>query len=141
MEEIPAADHRGERTASQSTWKRFYRVDELAAVPCPGCGSSAFEDVAREFGITISRCCDCRLVYTRTPLPNSQSHYVVAKDEYLAKYGEVFSGKVSHQRDRNYDEQLRLLEQFRRPGDLLDIGTHCGFFLRRARERGWRTTG
>jgi SAM-dependent methyltransferase len=66
---------------------------------------------------------------------------VVGKEEYFTKYGEVFQGEAPHPRDPNYDDQLRLLERFQRPGDLLDVGSHCGFFLRRARERGWRTTG
>lgn len=122
-------------------WRSSYQPHELVEVACPGCDSRLFEDIANEFGITISRCRECRLVYTRTPHPDSQAHYLVAEKEYVAKYGAVFRGEAPHPRDRNYAEQLRLLERFRPPGDLLDIGSHCGFFLRRARERGWRTTG
>jgi SAM-dependent methyltransferase len=122
-------------------WKSWYQPDELSEVACPGCSSTSFKDIATEFGIAISRCRNCQLVYTRTPLPHSQSHYLVSKEEFLAKYGPVFRGEAPHPRDRNYDEQLRLLERHRGPGDLLDIGSHCGFFLRRARERGWRATG
>jgi 2-polyprenyl-3-methyl-5-hydroxy-6-metoxy-1,4-benzoquinol methylase len=59
----------------------------------------------------------------------------------VAKYGAIFRGVAPHPRERNYDEALRFIKRFRRSGDLLDIGSHCGFFLRRARGLGWRTIG
>jgi 2-polyprenyl-3-methyl-5-hydroxy-6-metoxy-1,4-benzoquinol methylase len=59
----------------------------------------------------------------------------------LKKYNPILKTERAHPRDENYDEHLRLLEGFVEPGDLLDVGSHGGFFLRRARDRGWRTCG
>jgi SAM-dependent methyltransferase len=123
------------------SWKERYEQAELADVACPGCKERRPADIATEFGIAISRCQACGLVYTRTPLREPQAHYLVPKDAYLRKYGDIFSGKSPHPRDRNYDELLRLLGRLTTPGDLLDVGSHCGFFLRRARSTGWRTVG
>ena len=128
-------------TTQAARWKEAYDQAELADVACPGCGTRAPEDLATEFGITVARCGSCGLVYTRTPLLASQAHYVVSRDEYLAKYADVFEGRTAHPRDPNYDELLGFLESRCRFGAMLDVGSHCGFFLRRARKRGWSTTG
>jgi SAM-dependent methyltransferase len=141
VQDFPPPVDSPETKASRGIWKSSYRVEELSEVSGPGGGSQSFKDLTRELGIVISRCHSCRLVYTRTPIHQSQSHYLASKEDYLAKYGAIFRGQAPHPRDRNYDEQLRLLERFRGPGDLLDVGSHCGFFLRRARARGWQASG
>lgn len=122
-------------------WKRFYDAAELLVVSCPRCGSDEANSVAREFGITISRCRACGLTYTRTPLPDSQSHYQTDRALFLRKYGGVFAGTEPHPRDHNYDEHLDILEGATSGRDLLDIGSHAGFFLRRAVARGWNVVG
>jgi len=126
---------------SEATWKESYRSDELLAVACPICGAHEPKDLAEEFGLTIARCLGCGVVYTRTRLIHSQAHYDAPSTNAPKKYDAIFKGKRKHPRDVNYDEHLRLLERLLPPGDLLDIGSHAGFFLRRARERGWRTCG
>jgi len=55
--------------------------------------------------------------------------------------GGIFDGKVSHNRDKNYDMILEMIRGLKPSGNFLDIGTHCGFFLRRARDRGWDLYG
>jgi 2-polyprenyl-3-methyl-5-hydroxy-6-metoxy-1,4-benzoquinol methylase len=122
-------------------WKTYYRPDELTETACPVCEARKPKDIAHEFGITIARCMRCDVVYTRTPLRDSQSHYRTSIPQVLEKYGAVFRGEQPHPRDRNYDDQLLLLEALSSPGTLLDIGAHAGFFLRRARQRGWRVKG
>jgi SAM-dependent methyltransferase len=127
--------------AEPARWKPLYTSAELLDVACPACGCREYRDIAREGGIAVARCAICDLVYTRTPLPAAQAHYTVSKEEFQAKYGPIFRGERPHPRDRNYEEHLDLLGRYRRPGDLLDVGSHCGFFLRRARARGWRAKG
>jgi SAM-dependent methyltransferase len=122
-------------------WKTGYEAEELVDVSCPGCGSRRPRDLATEFGLVIARCGRCGLVYTRRRLPDSQGHYHGSVEAGLAKYGDVFDGVAPHGRDVNYEEHLDLLESLTAPGDLLDVGTHCGFFLRKARARGWRVLG
>jgi 2-polyprenyl-3-methyl-5-hydroxy-6-metoxy-1,4-benzoquinol methylase len=126
---------------AQHGWKVFYEGAELLDVACPLCTARLAIDIANEFGIAISRCDSCGVVYTRTPLRDSRAHYTVSRAEFLSKYEAVFHGTANHPRDTNYDEILEVLEELSPAGDLLDVGTHCGFFLRRAKARGWRTTG
>jgi len=122
-------------------WKDRYERRELLDVECPLCGSRRSSDIAVEFGIAVSRCDDCGLVYTRTPRPRAQDHYAVPQSEFSEKYDAIFQGTAPHPRDSNYDEALIALESACPGGALLDVGSHCGFFLRRARARGWRTKG
>lgn len=136
---LPAVS--GPQTQSPGGWKRSYAPDELLEVGCPRCGADGADEVAREFGIAIARCTACGLTYTRTPVPDSQSHYLVSEAEFRAKYGPVFRGEQPHPRDPNYDEHLDLLERHAPGRDLLDVGAHAGFFLRRAAARGWNVTG
>jgi SAM-dependent methyltransferase len=97
--------------------------------------------VAREFGIQIARCGGCGLTYTQTPLSDPQGHYHLDRKHVLRKYGPIFDGAAPHPRDHNYDEHLDLLEAATGGRDLLDIGSHAGFFLRRATARGWNAIG
>jgi SAM-dependent methyltransferase len=122
-------------------WKTGYDAEELVDVGCPGCGLRRPHDLATEFGLVIARCGQCGLVYTRKRLPDAQGHYHGSVEDGLAKYRDVFDGVAPHGRDVNYEEHLDLLESLTAPGDLLDVGSHCGFFLRKAQARGWRVLG
>jgi 2-polyprenyl-3-methyl-5-hydroxy-6-metoxy-1,4-benzoquinol methylase len=44
-------------------------------------------------------------------------------------------------KERTADELLAILESLHEPGRLLDVGSHLGFFLERARSRGWEVEG
>lgn len=122
-------------------WKRSYDPHETLTVSCPRCASDDAHPVAREFGITIARCRDCGLTYTLTPLPDSQDHYGVDRELFECKYSGILEGRLPHPRDRNYDEHLDALEAAASGRDLLDVGSHAGFFLRRAVARGWDAIG
>lgn len=135
MQLVSASAARGE------PWKDFYEEAELLVVDCPLCASDDARVVAREFGIALARCRVCGLTYTRTPRSDSQSHYGADRQAVMRKYEPVFAGNRPHPRDRNYDEHLAALEATSRGRDLLDIGSHAGFFLRRAVARGWNAIG
>jgi SAM-dependent methyltransferase len=45
------------------------------------------------------------------------------------------------QRTNIYRHILDVLEDYKNPGSLLDLGCGCGFFLKEARERGWQVSG
>lgn len=122
-------------------WKRSYEEGELLVVDCPRCASGDVRPLAREFGITVARCRACGLTYTRTPLPDSQSHYSVDRGRFLSKYERIFAGAERHPRHRNYDEHLDVIGDATSGRDLVDIGSHAGFFLRCAVARGWNAVG
>lgn len=129
------------RSSDEREWKRSYDEDELLIVSCPRCGAHDARPVAHEFGITIARCGACELTYTRTPLPDSQDHYKVHRELVERKYERVFAGTAPHPRDDNYAEHLDVLERATSGRDLIDVGSHAGFFLRRAVARGWNAVG
>jgi 2-polyprenyl-3-methyl-5-hydroxy-6-metoxy-1,4-benzoquinol methylase len=126
---------------TSTVWQQRYEASELLTVPCPFCGGGNATDIAEEFGIAIARCDACGITYTRTPRPGSQDHYRVSREDVLAKYGDILEGRRPHPRDRNYAEHLATLEALTPGRDLLDVGSHAGFFLRRARDRGWNARG
>jgi 2-polyprenyl-3-methyl-5-hydroxy-6-metoxy-1,4-benzoquinol methylase len=123
------------------TWKSNYAPEELVEVDCPGCGGAGAREVASEHGLRVAKCRDCGLVYTRTRLPDPQEHYRSTVESMLTKYGAVLAGQAPHPRDHNYEDQLDLIERLAPKGELLDVGSHGGFFLRKARDRGWRVRG
>ena len=95
----------------------------------------------------LSRCPDCLVHFTR---PRLVEHNVAprqaAYEHILEKYGRAAeSGEFS--KNKNYIHYLWLaegrLEGAGRDGpySVLDIGAHCGFFLRVAKERGWQVFG
>ncbi len=120
-------------------------VSRLAAsledVPCPGCQGDCSVLLAEESGLGVRRCSDCAMVYVSPRLVGHQSHYHGDPEQILAKYGPVLRGERGHNRDPNYREELAVLRRFRPSGRLLDVGTHCGFFLRLARGMGWELVG
>jgi SAM-dependent methyltransferase len=81
------------------------------------------------------------LIYTSPRYASPQAHYLGDRDSILRKYGAVLRGEAAHNRDPNYDQELRAIAQLVPTGRLLDVGSHCGFFLRRARGMGWELTG
>ena len=122
-------------------WKVEYAPSETDAVPCPLCGSASREQLAREWSLGIVRCTDCALVYVSPRVREPEKNYWGDEAATETKYGAVFDGRAPHNRDRNYIEHLDAIRRFKPEGRLLDIGTHCGFFLRMARGRAWDIQG
>ena len=113
----------------------------LIAVPCPACGSEGHRPVAHEGALGIVQCQRCRLVYTSPRYTNPQEHYLGEREAIVRKYGSILHGEAGHPRDANYDQELRAIADVVPEGRLLDVGSHCGFFLRRARGMRWDLTG
>lgn len=126
---------------SASVWKARHEGAEIEQVPCPLCGADCPAPIAEEWGLTIVRCGGCAAIYVSPRLRAPEKNYWVSEDAKRAKYGAILRGAAPHPRDRNYREHLSVLQRVQPTGRLLDIGTHCGFFLRAARGMGWRLTG
>ena len=95
----------------------------------------------------LSHCPGCGLYFTRPRLADhnvqtQKASYDAVRRKYLAH-----AERGLFHKDRNYRLYLRLAESHLRrsgvdgPYSLLDIGAHCGFFLRRAKEQGWTVAG
>jgi 2-polyprenyl-3-methyl-5-hydroxy-6-metoxy-1,4-benzoquinol methylase len=130
-----------ESVASPTLWKTHHDAAELERVPCPGCGADRPTRIAEEWGLSVVSCGDCRLIYVSPRLREPEKNYWVGEDAKRQKYGAIFRGEAAHPRDRNYREHLGVLRRVKPGGRLLDVGTHCGFFLRLARGMGWELTG
>ena len=116
-------------------------ADSLEYVDCPGCGCVEAHELADEAGLGIKRCQSCELVYVSPRLRENQGHYHGTLESIERKYGAVLRGEAAHNRDPNYRQELEVLARFRPEGRLLDVGTHCGFFLRMARGMRWELHG
>jgi glycosyltransferase involved in cell wall biosynthesis/2-polyprenyl-3-methyl-5-hydroxy-6-metoxy-1,4-benzoquinol methylase len=121
--------------------ERRFPTKRLKYVACPGCGNRESVGLADEFGLGIRRCQHCDLVYVNPRLDEPQQHYHGDRDALLAKYGAILRGERGHNRDPNYREEVAVLARLKPSGKLLDVGTHCGFFLRMARGMGWELHG
>lgn len=84
----------------------------------------------------VVRCVECGMVYV-DPLPDSEKltrHY---NESYYAEW-------VSSQRKKRecmWARRLKIIEQWARPGALLDIGCGEGLFLEVAKKGGWQVDG
>jgi SAM-dependent methyltransferase len=97
--------------------------------------------------IGLSRCPDCLLYFTRPRLVDHNVDPRVTSYEYVvAKYGAEARSNRFH-KNGNYRLYLGLAASRLKkvgaegPYSVLDIGSHCGFFVRFASENGWKAYG
>jgi 2-polyprenyl-3-methyl-5-hydroxy-6-metoxy-1,4-benzoquinol methylase len=122
-------------------WKTTYSVEEIEPVDCPLCSSSSFCKLAEEWSLGIVRCSVCDLIYVNPRVKDPEKNYWGEEEKALRKYDPIFNDRQPHDRDRNYREHLKVIQAIKSRGKLLDVGTHCGFFLRMARNQGWELYG
>lgn len=122
-------------------WKSRYDQADTEDVPCPLCGATDRQEVAEEWSLRIVRCSSCDLIYVSPRLRDPEKNYWGDETAMETKYRPVFDGLAPHNRDRNYLEHLATIREFKPRGRLLDVGTHCGFFLRLARGHDWDIEG
>lgn len=86
---------------------------------------------------TYYHCPSCDLIFARqeedikTVIAYYRNHY------FADQTGDQMSG----QRTNIYRHILDVMEDYKNPGSLLDLGCGCGFFLKEAAERGWQVSG
>jgi SAM-dependent methyltransferase len=97
--------------------------------------------------VGLSRCPDCRLYFTRPRLRDHNVDPRVTSYDYIVdKYGGEARRDDFH-KNGNYRRYLSLAEAHLRqanrvgPYAVLDIGSHCGFFVRFASENEWQAFG
>lgn len=114
-------------------------------IDCPVCDSPRKELFFEKDWFTFSRCLDCSMVYL-DPRLNDRATYEFYNGEWNAIYNETKFDDVAEPSpldDRLNEENLREIIRFRRSarGNLLEIGSAKGFFLRKAREAGFTVHG
>jgi len=136
----------------EKVYLEVLRDPAFGFVPCAVCGSSRCtvidscritDDDARipEKTLNLCRCRECGLVYVN-PQPRV-SEELYAKDYfekgYMKFYGE--DGSTATQSNEPFVWRLDLIERYKKPGTILDIGCASGEFLAAARQCGWAVIG
>ena len=122
--------------------RAVYGPEDVEDVVCPLCDGTVRERLYTERGVLgIVRCAGCNLIYVSPRLRNPEEVYWGDAAKYTEEARLIFAGRAAHHRDPNYLDDLRVIEQFKPPGNFLDVGTNMGFFLRHTRGRGWNVTG
>jgi len=118
---------------------------------CDLCGGTAFAPyVPRMYALAgreydLVRCRSCSLVQVR-PLPDAAAIASMYGDDYFEKDYDSCLAEASYfdsfpRLMERYEALLDAIGSFERQGDLLEVGCAGGYFLKLARERGWRTRG
>lgn len=122
--------------------KEYYNNDEVIKRSCPFCSDEDYLDIHKERGaIGIVRCKNCGLIYTNPMVKEPQKNYWGDETKYYEEARLIFNGLSKHHRDKNYLEDLRIIEGIKPKGNFLDIGTNMGFFLRHTRGKKWNVFG
>lgn len=124
------------------TQQEEYSIQEVVTVPCPMCGSDARTRIYTEHGaVGVSRCLSCSLIYTSPRIKSPEQVYWGDAAKYYTEARLIFEGRAPHHRDPNYLQELQLIERYKSPGRLLDVGCNMGMLLRLASQRGWTPVG
>jgi SAM-dependent methyltransferase len=111
---------------------------EMEEVNCPICEESKGEPLHAEGSFQMVRCLFCQFIFLN-PRPTSDSLF-----RFYQKYLPEEESSVESWEKMMKAVFLRaanLLQQYRRDGRLLDVGTGFGFFLSEMKKRGWDATG
>jgi 2-polyprenyl-3-methyl-5-hydroxy-6-metoxy-1,4-benzoquinol methylase len=111
---------------------------QLERVACALCGRDDDETLFHKDGFAIVRCRGCGLVYVNPRLA------VAALTELYHEQAispAAYYVRTEAQDERSFAARLRLIERYRPPGSLLDLGCGPGAFSAVAHARGWRTMG
>lgn len=99
-------------------------------------------------GYTFRRCRRCRTLFVETPPPPEETAHLYESESYFVNRGfeRGFHGYRNYLADRAQNEEkfsgiLGLIESFRSPGALLDVGAGPGLLVKVAQARGWRAKG
>jgi SAM-dependent methyltransferase len=103
---------------------------------CPYCRTMSDFDFAF-YGRTYYRCPSCDLIFVRRK-EDIKTIIAYYQNCYFDDHNE---DQMSGRRANIYRVILDVLEDYKKPGSLLDVGCGCGFFLQEARERGWQVLG
>lgn len=100
---------------------------------CLICGAENPEPLSGGYARNyLTQCTQCGLVFCER-IPTEQE-----LTEYYTGYRREFISEITLKR---YDEILDRFESFRQTNNLLDVGCGAGYFLQRAKAKGWNVFG
>jgi 2-polyprenyl-3-methyl-5-hydroxy-6-metoxy-1,4-benzoquinol methylase len=113
-------------------------VATRAPSACILCGSTNVVERERRSEFRYGQCVTCSLAFVLNP---------PSEDLTVEQYNLGVSSKLAYYRlaaaadARSFDHLLRVVEGYRRPGAILDVGCNIGTFAGVACGRGWAATG
>jgi len=136
---------RGTLTESHPLYQYVEAVTRLHAVPCNQCGSQDLHPYLPENGLGLMQCAECKLVFVGQR-PEAHELYALYDESYFENDESGTVGYSHYIKDeanirKTFARRLHKLEQFVRPGRLLDVGCAAGFFLDEAHKHGWQVQG
>lgn len=110
----------------------------LERVACPLCDGRDADPALEKDGFAIVRCRGCGLVFVNPRLPVGDLEQLYT-DQVISPA--AYYVRTETQDERSFAERVALIERWRKPGRLLDLGCGPGTFSIAARARGWTTVG
>lgn len=114
---------------------------------CPLCdaGPERFSGLLKLDSVRVQRCVSCGLMFLNPYVGPDSMREIYSSGEMMARV----SDRLRHYYERPeggltdcfYEESLKVLESLRGQGSILDVGCGRGYFLVKARERGWKGVG
>ncbi|MEM9400232.1 MAG: aminotransferase class III-fold pyridoxal phosphate-dependent enzyme [Verrucomicrobiota bacterium] len=93
---------------------------------CPVCGSSTIHDFTYAYGFNMSQCEDCQLIFCN-PYPSSKQIEAYYNSSMKEFENEFFRDSFEKRVDL-FLPRVKLIQQYKTSGDLLDIGSAIGVF-------------
>lgn len=117
----------------------------LEAVNCNLCGATDERLLFLKDGFRIVRCNSCGLIFVN-PRPGQEYLQEIYSGDYYRMSSGGSEGYRDYEADRqsyiaNFGKLLRIIENYKDKGKLLDVGCALGFLLEEARARGWDAYG
>lgn len=113
-------------------------AEALERIPCPLCAGRDDDPALTKDGYQIVRCRGCGLVYVNPRLPVGDLEQLYS-DQVISPA--AYYVRTEAQDERSFAARVALIERWRKPGRLLDLGCGPGTFSVAARARGWETIG
>lgn len=107
--------------------------EKINCLYCQSVGNFCFSFYHR----TYYHCPSCDLIFASRE-EDAKTVIAYYRDLYFDNEAE---DQTSGQRTNLYRHILDVLDDYKKPGSLLDVGCGCGYFLKEARERGWQVLG
>ena len=87
-------------------------------------------------GIMYSKCLQCGLIFRKTKIETNEMQKTYNDKNYFSGYLENYKEFI-----KIFNQMLNLIEKYKAPGKILDIGCGLGLFLYLAKKRGWEANG
>lgn len=110
-------------------------------VSCNLCNNEVQKTIFIKNGFKIVQCSSCRLVYIGNPPSEMELRKLYSFDSnYHAKF-QVNSPRIEREELKLAKQHNDFVRKYKTKGSILDIGCSAGFFLKVAKEIGWKTCG